>query len=106
MDLIAREKVIKLLNEETIPALVAAANQLVDKADTKLDENVATLIDEAQRLLDMLGRIPAGSPREALPMVEQQLAIDPTPGGRKRITRSEIERIAREIQNNPEMLRE
>jgi hypothetical protein len=29
-----------------------------------------------------------------------------TPGGRKRITRSEIERIAREIQNDPEMLRE
>jgi predicted site-specific integrase-resolvase len=29
-----------------------------------------------------------------------------TPGGRKRITRSEIGRIAREIQNNPEMLRE
>jgi predicted site-specific integrase-resolvase len=29
-----------------------------------------------------------------------------TPGGRKRIIRSEIERIAREIQNNPEMLNE
>jgi len=29
-----------------------------------------------------------------------------TPGGRKRISRSEIERIAREIQNNLEMLRE
>jgi predicted site-specific integrase-resolvase len=29
-----------------------------------------------------------------------------TPGGRERIARSEIERIAREIQNNPEMLRE
>lgn len=29
-----------------------------------------------------------------------------TPGGRKRITCSEIERIAREIPNNPEMLQE
>jgi hypothetical protein len=54
MDLIGLEKGIKSLNEETIPALVAAVNQLVDKADTKLDENVATLIDEAHRLLDRL----------------------------------------------------
>jgi|WetSurMetagenome_2_1015567.scaffolds.fasta_scaffold1115338_2 hypothetical protein len=54
MDLIGLEKGIKRLNEETIPALVAAVNQLVDKADTKLDENVATLIDEAHRLLDRL----------------------------------------------------
>jgi hypothetical protein len=46
MDLIGLEKGIKRLNEETIPALVEAVNQLVDKADTKLDENVATLIDE------------------------------------------------------------
>jgi hypothetical protein len=54
MDLIGLEKGIKRLNEETIPALVAAVNQLVDKADTKLDENVAILIDEAHRLLDRL----------------------------------------------------
>jgi hypothetical protein len=54
MDLIGLEKGIKCLNEETIPALVAAVNQLVDKADTKLDENVATLIDEAHRILDRL----------------------------------------------------
>jgi hypothetical protein len=54
MDLIGLEKGIKLLNEETIPALVTAVNQLVDKADTKLDENVATLIEEAHRLLDRL----------------------------------------------------
>jgi hypothetical protein len=33
---------------------VIAVNQLVEKADTKLDENVATLIDEAHRLLDRL----------------------------------------------------
>jgi hypothetical protein len=33
---------------------VAAVNQLVDKADIKLDENVAILIDEAHRLLDGL----------------------------------------------------
>lgn len=54
MDLIGLEKGIKRLNKETIPALVAAVNQLVDKADTKLDENVATLINEAPRLLDRL----------------------------------------------------
>jgi hypothetical protein len=54
MDLIGLEKGIKLLNEETIPALVIAVNQLVEKADTKLDENVATLINEAHRLLDRL----------------------------------------------------
>jgi hypothetical protein len=54
MDLIGLEKGITRLNEETIPALVAAVNQLVDKADTKLDENVATLIDEAHGLLDRL----------------------------------------------------
>jgi hypothetical protein len=54
MDLIGLEKGIKILNEMTIPALVAAVNQLVDKADTKLDENVATLVGEAHRLLDRL----------------------------------------------------
>jgi hypothetical protein len=54
MDLIGLEKGITHLNEETIPALVAAVNQLVDKADTKLNENVATFIEEAHRLLDRL----------------------------------------------------
>jgi hypothetical protein len=54
MDLIGLEKGIKRLNEETIPALVAAVNQLVDKADTLLDENVAVLTNEAHRLLDKL----------------------------------------------------
>ena len=54
MDLIGLEKGITRLSEETIPALVAAVNQLMDKADTKLDENVATLIDKAHRLLDRL----------------------------------------------------
>jgi hypothetical protein len=34
MDLIGLEKGITRLNEETIPALVAAVNQLGDKADT------------------------------------------------------------------------
>jgi hypothetical protein len=55
MDLIGLEKGIIRLNQETIPALVAAVNQLVDKADTKLDENVATLINEAHLLLNRLG---------------------------------------------------
>lgn len=54
MDLIGLEKGIQRLNGETLPALVAAVNQLVDKADTKLDENVSTLIEEAHRLLDRI----------------------------------------------------
>jgi hypothetical protein len=54
MDLIGLEKGTSRLNEETIPALVLAVNQLVDKADTQLDENVATLIDEAHRFPDRL----------------------------------------------------
>jgi hypothetical protein len=59
MDLIGLEKGITRLNEETIPALVAAVNQLVDKADTKLDENVALLINAAHNLIDRFDGVTA-----------------------------------------------
>jgi hypothetical protein len=53
-DLAGMQKAVDKINTETIPRLSAAVESLVDRIDTKIDADIAGLIDELHLLLDRI----------------------------------------------------
>ena len=54
MDIAGLQKAIDKFNDETLPQLTTVLESLVDKIDTKLDENTINLVNDLHNLLDRL----------------------------------------------------